>query len=374
MMVTSLLRTRSGGQQATTNTLAIFSSIPDIASSLQRAAPPTTLRLDIIEDPALHKCGGTVTMFDATKLTEETRQRLASAEALVTEPAVLAQILQQNPQAFPRLQWCQSTYAGVDPLFDAAAAAADNDANDDVDLQLPLSFTLTRFAGKFGPPIAEWCLARIIGHERNFALSTADQRRSEWADHSRQVRKYRYLSDLTVTILGGSGDIGSCIGRAAQVFGMRVVGFGKTPRNCKDIQEGIDEYTTDLTAALQQGDYIVSVLPSTRHTRGLLDNHALRSVKKGAVFLNVGRGDVVSEKSLISALDEGFLSAAILDVFSTEPLPKTSPLWSRKDVVVSPHVSGVTRAEDVPAVVLENYRRFSQGEELLYKVDWSKGF
>ena len=341
-------------------TLAVFSSIPDIVPSLQKAAP--NLDLEVIEDAALGGYGGTVN-FDPQQLSEASRQRLSKAEALIAEPSVLAQILQDNPQAFPSLQWCQSTYAGVDPLFDAG-------------LELPLHFTLTRFAGKFGPPIAEWSMARIIGHERNFALSADDQRAQLWAG-SRQVTRYRYLKDLTLTILGGAGDIGLCIGRAAQAFGMRVVGFGKTPRHPNDRHPndlpGLDDYTTDLAQALEQGDYIVSVLPSTPHTRGLLSGDILASAK-GAVFLNVGRGDIISEEFLVKALDQGYVSAAILDVFATEPLPKESLLWGRKDVVVSPHVSGVTRAEDVPGIVLENYRRFTEGEELLYKVDWSKGY
>ena len=342
-------------------TLAVFSSIPDIASTLQKAAP--TLDLEVIEDEdALGGYGGTVT-FDPTKMSASTRERLSQVKALITEPAVLAQIIKDNPQALPSLEWCQSTYAGVDPLFDT------------VGLELPLPFTLTRFAGKFGPPIAEWCLARIIGHERKFALTAQDQTQQSWAG-SREVTRYRYLKDLTLTILGGAGDIGLCIGRVAQAFGMKTVGFGKTPRHPKDskLPLGLDEYTTDLTHALGQGDYIISVVPSTATTRGLLSGDTLASAKKGAVFLNVGRGDIIGEEHLIHALDQGYISAAILDVFSTEPLPKESPLWNRKDVVVSPHVSGVTRAEDVPDIVLENYRRFINGEELLYKVDWSKGY
>ena len=342
-------------------TLAVFSSIPDIALALQKAAP--TLDLEVIEDDndALGGYGGTVT-FDPKNLSESTRERLSQAQALITEPAVLAQLIKDNPQALPSLEWCQSTYAGVDPLFEMG-------------LELPLPFTLTRFAGKFGPPIAEWCLARIIGHERKFALTAQDQSQQSWAG-SRDVTRYRYLRDLTLTILGGAGDIGLCIGRAAQAFGMKTVGFGKTPRHQNDshLPLGLDEYTTDLTHALGQGDFIVSVVPSTPTTRGLLSGDALASAKKGAVFLNVGRGDIIGEEHLVHALDQGYISAAILDVFSTEPLPKESPLWIRKDVIVSPHVSGVTRSEDVPDIVLENYRRFTEGKELLYKVDWSKGY
>lgn len=335
--------------------VAVFTSIAEVVPSLQKAAPH--LLLKSIQDPALGGYGGTVE-FDPKTILDATRQSLREAEILITEPSVLAALLKEDPACLPRLKWVQSTYAGVDPLFNAG-------------LQLPLPFRLTRFAGKFGPPIAEWTIARIVGHERNFALTAADQAKGEWAG-SRKVTQYRYLKDLTLAILGGAGDIGSCIGKAAQAFGMRVVGHGRTPRENETIP-GLDRYTTDLAQALQQADYIVSVVPSTPETRGMLSGDALAPAG-GAVLINVGRGDVLDEASLVRALDLKYISAAILDVFATEPLPKSSPLWKRSDVVVSPHVSGVTRAEDVPAIVVENYQRYTQGKELLYQVDWAKGY
>lgn len=262
----------------------------------------------------------------------------------------------------------------MDPLFRLLDERKKN-ANDAAAAALP-SFTLTRFAGKFGPPIAEWCLARIIGHERNFAATAADQQAKGWAI-SRQVTEYRYLADLTLTVLGGCGDIGSCIGRAAQAFGMRVVAYSRTARPSPG--PGWDQVTTDLAQALQLGDYVVSVMPSTPATRDLLSGDILNVAArdkggKSPVFLNVGRGDVLSEESLIRALDNQYISGAILDVFPVEPLPQDSPLWNRDDVVISPHVSGVTRAADVPSLFLENYNRYKDGKELQFVVDWEKGY
>ena len=92
------------------------------------------------------------------------------------------------------------------------------------------------------------------------------------------------------------------------------------------------------------------------------------------MFLNVGRGDVINEESLLNALYNRWISAAILDVFAVEPLPEGSALWSRSDVVVSPHVSGLTQGKDVPKVFMENYERFLKGEVLKYSVDWEQGY
>jgi phosphoglycerate dehydrogenase-like enzyme len=199
---------------------------------------------------------------------------------------------------------------------------------------------------------------------------------------------------MTLVILG-CGDIGRCIGKVAKVFGMKVIGYVRTLSSDDHEQRSsrtdaaavgdgeevsdVDEYTTDLTYALQSGDYIVSVLPSTPETRGLLSNDVLSmaSKEKGGlspVFINVGRGDVINEKSLLKALDEQWISGAILDVFEEEPLPTHSKLWSRSDVIVSPHVSGLTQSSDVPKVFLTNYQRYIDGKELDFVVDWNKGY
>lgn len=187
---------------------------------------------------------------------------------------------------------------------------------------------------------------------------------------------YRYLSSLTLSILG-CGDIGCCIAKAAKAFGMRTIGFGKTDRD--ESIDGIDEYTTNLKYALQSADYIVSVLPSTPDTRGLLNGKTLQQASasnrgKCPVFLNVGRGDVISEGNIIDALENEYISAAILDVFEVEPLPIDSPLWNRSDVIISPHVSALTQPSDVPKVFLENYARYKDGRDLKYVVDWNKGY
>jgi phosphoglycerate dehydrogenase-like enzyme len=173
----------------------------------------------------------------------------------------------------------------------------------------------------------------------------------------------------------GCGDIGTSVAKAARAFGMRTVGYGKTSRNADPTVNGIDTFTTNLAEALQAADYIVSVLPSTHETRGLLNNDAFlpaskRSGGKCPVFLNVGRGDIISEDSLLNALDNRWISAAILDVFAVEPLAVESALWGRSDIVVSPHVSGLTQGKDVPKVFMENYVRFLKDEELKYSVNW----
>jgi phosphoglycerate dehydrogenase-like enzyme len=342
-------------------TVTIFSSIEGIARTLRDADP--TIPLEVLTDGALSGYGGTIN-FEPSSLRDETKLALKKAEVLISEPTVIAELLEHDASALSNLKWCQSTYAGVDPIFKSKLA-------------FPLPFKLTRFAGCFGPPIAEWCMARIIAHERGFAASTEDQKNKLWAGSKDDILRYRYLSTLTLTVLG-CGDIGMCVARAAKAFGMKTVGYGKTNR-VRDKVDGIDEFTTNLTNALQVADYIISILPSTPDTRGMLNDDVLQAASRAKagrcpVFLNVGRGDIISEKSLLNALDQKWISAAILDVFEVEPLPEESLFWKRSDVIISPHVSGLTHGDDVPKVFLSNYNLFVEGKQLNFLVDWDKGY
>ena len=367
-------------------TVTVFSSIPSVAESLIALSDRLNIPFQIINDKALRGCGGMVE-FQPSQLMPETRVALSQAQILLSEPAVVASLLRYDGNCLPNLEWCQSTYAGVDPLF----AVADEDekggpsAPSTAQRRLtPPSWILTRFAGFLGPPIAEWCIARIIEHERSFAASAYDQTQKAWAGSRGQVTQYRLLSSLTLTILGAFGDIGQCVAKAAsRGFGMKVVGYGKSSRPDHATQNSaLNEYTTDLQHALQVGDYIVSVLPSTDETRGLLSDKVLAMAaaarKKDGhsppVLLNVGRGDVVAESTLLTALEQGHLSAAILDVFEQEPLPPHSPLWDHTKIVISPHIGGWTQANDVPKILATNYEYFVSGQPLLYRVDWDKGY
>lgn len=371
--------------------LTIFSDVQNIASALEKiiatnalkSAKWNDLEISEIQDDALHNrkaCGPSQAnsmpfVFQPDNLHAHTLQKLRDTEILIAEPATLAAILKHDPNALPNLKWCQSTFAGVDTMFDAG-------------FTMPLPFTLTRFAGTLGQPIAEWCLARIISHERRFDIVARDQAtKSLWASDSGHanplVMDYRCLNELTLVILGGCGNIGQRIAKAAKYgFGMKTIAYTHRKQNgvVQVLPDGIDECTDDLSHALREADYLVSVLPSTPATKGLLSSETFAAASKtnggkSPVFLNVGRGDVVTnELSLLKALDNGFISFAILDVFVEEPLPYDNPLWDREDVIVSPHASGITRGGVLPELFLKNYERYVSSDNLNHVVDWSKGY
>lgn len=352
--------------------VTVFSSVQNIISTL-RDGCPSTIKFHGIDDDQLQNGPNSL---DASALKLSTLNKLKEAEILITEPEILRKILEFDSNALPNLKWCQSTFAGVDTVFKSNLLLSQKSSIETG--EPPFFFVLTRFSGSFGPLIAEWCIGRIIAHERRFYLTYENQSQKSWENGLKSLKNYRQLNEMTLVVLGGCGEIGSCIAKMAKFgFGMKTISYTKNKR--KELPEGVDISTTDLNFALQKADYIVSVLPSTPSTKDLLSGAVLRctSLEQGGkkpILINVGRGDVIDEDSIINALDQGFLSGAILDVFENEPLEPTSKLWERKDVIVSPHISGITRAVDIPKTFMKNYIRYKQGLELLYVVDWGKGY
>merc|ERR1711972_560233 len=109
-------------------------------------------------------------------------------------------------------------------------------------------------------------------------------------------------------------------------------------------------------------------------TRGLLDKDVLSACGEGKLFINVGRGDVVSEQSLLDALAKGWLRGAVLDVFSPEPLPTESPLWKHPQVTITPHISAVTYSDDTAGLFVENLALWLEDKPLKYVVNLDKGY
>ncbi|GFH48130.1 NAD(P)-binding protein [Chaetoceros tenuissimus] len=237
--------------------VVIFSSIQNLHSTL------ADLDIDIqdLYDNELESID-----FDASCLKPSTFEVLKEAEILITEPKILANILEHDPDILQKLRWCQSTFAGVDAIFKSNALKAWKDSKQ---RDAPFPFIVTRISGCFGQPIAEWVIGRIISFERNFKLMDNNQVKRKWGENLGVLKSYRNLSDLTLVILGGCGDIGSCIAKVAKLgFAMKVIAYTKHSRI--DAPTGVDECTTDLSHALKSADYLVSVLPSTPETRGLL--------------------------------------------------------------------------------------------------------
>jgi glyoxylate/hydroxypyruvate reductase A len=191
-----------------------------------------------------------------------------------------------------------------------------------------------------------------------------------------QQRKWKPLepvpaSQWTIGIMG-MGVIGSMIASYLLALGYRVRGWSRSgsPVRGVEVFGGHDQFNPFLSGS----NLVVNVLPLTEHTRGILNARTFEAMPGGSYIVNIGRGGHLVEADLLGALESGQIGGAMLDVFNEEPLPASNPLWRHPDVVITPHVAGVTIAAEAEAQVVANIRRMEQGERPVGIVDRAKGY
>ncbi len=174
--------------------------------------------------------------------------------------------------------------------------------------------------------------------------------------------------DRKVTVLG-LGALGTACARSVSAIGFNTHGWARTPKT-------IDGVTchTDLHAALDKADGVILLLPDTKATENTLNQETLSRLNAGAFVLNPGRGPLIDDEALITALDSGQLSHATLDVFRVEPLPKAHPFWAHPKITVTPHIAAETRPKWASKTIAENVRRGEAGEPFLHLVDRARGY
>ena len=257
--------------------------------------------------------------------------------------------------AVDSLCWIHWAGAGVDAaMFDELV---------DSDIQ----FTNAR--GVFDQPMAEWVLGMIIAFAKGFPETLTCQARAEWQHRlSEKVAGKRAL-------VVGVGSIGRAVGRLLSAVGMQVEGIGRSARD-DDPDFGHVFAIDELQTRLPDADYVVLITPLTEQTRGLFGAGEFEVMNPRARFINIGRGALVVEDALLSALQAGGIAGAALDVFVEEPLPSNSPFWTAPNCLVSPHMSGdYAEFEGTMAdQFIENWRRYLDGESLMNLVDKRLGF
>ncbi len=257
-----------------------------------------------------------------------------------------------QPKRLPNLQLVQKLGAGVETIVANPA--------------LPDHVRVARL--KPDAPaqgIAEWFLAYILRAQRHMTFYEAEQKKAAWSP-----KAPAYTPDSVVGVLG-LGHIGGRTARMLKDVGFKVKGWSRSPKTIEgvDCRHGADE----LPVLLGECDHVCAILPSTPDTVGLFDAGMLAAMKPGSQLLNAGRGDLIDEDALITALNAGTPGHAVLDVVGTEPLPGESPLWRHPSITITPHVSG-WHLGDAISDVAENYRRLMVGEPLLHEVDRQRGY
>lgn len=167
----------------------------------------------------------------------------------------------------------------------------------------------------------------------------------------------------------GLGAIGQEIAKRAVALGLTAIGV----RESGDPVLGVTKVfrPEQIEECLRVADFVVLALPSTADTAKLMGEREFCAKKRGAYLINIARGAVVDEIALISALERKLIGGACLDVFEAEPLPRSSPLWTLPNVIITPHSSGLTTDYDErnAALIVDNLRRYHDGAPLLNTVD-----
>ena len=276
----------------------------------------------------------------------------------------------------PGLGWVHSGAAGVGSSLTPEMLAS------------PVLFTNS--AGIHAEPMAETVLGMILFFGRGFDFAVANKARGVWDTDPYYVAgaPLRELPDTTVGLVGFGG-IGREIARRVAGLGAQVVAVKRTPpqpgeANLAPVRggEGLGDHIEvlhgpgGLDVVLRESDVVVLCAPETPETRGLLDASALARIKDGALVINVGRGKLLDEGALVAELRSGRLRGAGLDVFSKEPLAPGHALWGLPNVLITPHVSAVTRGfwRRETDLITENIRRYVAGEPLLNLVDKAAGY
>lgn len=227
---------------------------------------------------------------------------------------------------------------------------------------------LTNAHGNYGPPVADHTMALTLALARGVHLSRDSQLEREW--NRRIGDNLIDLEGLTMTIVG-LGDIGESIAIRAAAFGMNVYGIKRDP----SAYDGVLDHDRvlsppDLQDMLPETDVLVLIVPLTDDTRNLVDAAVLAALPDSAFLINVARGPVVDTDALIDALDAGDIAGAALDVFDEEPLPADSPLWDRRDVLITPHIGGRSKSfvDRYVTLFLKNLDRLNAGEPLINRI------
>lgn len=282
---------------------------------------------------------------------EEAREYIADTDILVTWGTMDIRPLHLIA---PKLKWIHALSAGVESLT-YPEIQSDNTL-------------LTNSRGIHGIPISEHVLAMLLAFTRGLNVFIRQQANKVW-----KRSPVEEIHDKTIGIVG-LGSIGREIAKKAKGMGMHVVASKRTMTT----EIFVDKLyaPSQLDELLAVSDFVVVCLPLLEETKNLFTLKEFSAMKPSAYFINVARGPIINEKDLITALEEGLIKGAGLDVFDHEPLADTSPLWDMKNVIITPHLAALSPNYLDRAIKLfaDNLARFIQHKEMLNVIDKTKGY
>jgi phosphoglycerate dehydrogenase-like enzyme len=338
------------------NILIASSLGPDLVERIQAVDPD---RLRVIFEPELLPVPRYVADHHGVRrnLSEAQRQRwqshLAEADVLFDfdwlAPAEL-------PRSAPRLRWIQATSAGIGEMVRRTQLFDSN-------------IIFTTAVGVHANSLAEFALLGLLYFYRGVPQLLRWQESRHWERYTN-----RELTGARVLVVG-LGGVGRAVAARCAQFGLEVWGSRRT---ANDPPEGVTRLVPyrDIRSVLPAIDGLVLACPLTEHTARLIGPDEFAALRPTAVLVNIARGAVVDEAAMIQALRDGHLAGAALDVFETEPLPPTSPLWSLPNVLISPHSASTVHRENdrIVDIFCENLRRYLDGRPLINLFERTRGY
>ena len=236
------------------------------------------------------------------------------------------------------------------------------------DPEYPRQVPLVRFVDhQLSREMAQFCAMHTLIFHRQQRMFDALQRESKW----RQSVPPRKTEDTRVGVLG-IGEIGTMVAERLREHDFQMAGWSRTRKTIDGVESfaGADE----LQAFLARSDILICLLPLTDDTRHVLNAKTFAMLPSGAFVINVARGGHLVEPDLIAAIDSGHLAGATLDVFETEPLPDSSPLWAHPKITVTPHVAAISDPRVMAKVAVDGIKRMESGKPLENVVDFARGY
>ena len=310
-----------------------------------------------------------ITALPAREPVDIPKEAWARTEILYTDRILPA------PDLVPALRWVQFHWAGLDSLGDAPLLKRND-------------LMLTTLSGAAAPQMAEFALAVMLALAHRLPELGQLQSKAEWPRDRWERFRPQELRNSTVGIVG-YGSIGREIARLVRAFGATVLAVKRDvmhPADTGYIIPGLGDPNGDLfnrlypyqavRSMMKDCDFVVVVVPLTPETKGLIGAGELAAMRPSACLINMARGGVVDQNALIAVLQERKIAGAALDVFNEEPLPPASPLWKLPNVIITPHIAGMSSHYNQRAIDMftENLKRYLTGAPLLNRYDPQKGY
>ena len=327
-----------------------------------------------LSEELINKLKGVSPRLDITVLPAKSYQEIDEEVWKKTEILITERVIPPIEKA-PALQWIQFNYAGIDFALDEEIVQKNG-------------LQVTTLSGAAAPQVAEFVLTMMLTMSHKIPSILKFQMNHEWPPDRFARFTPKELRSSTIGLVG-YGSISREIARILTPFDVKILTCKKNVMQTEDtgyLIDGLGDPNGDLFTRLypyqaiksmiKECDFIVVTVPRTKETYHLIAEEELAVLKTTAFIVDVSRGGIIKNSALKTALQEKKLSGAALDVFEQEPLPKDHPMWDTPNLIISPHIAGVSRHYDERSVdlIIENLNRYLNSTNLLNTFDPDMGY